>query len=459
MPLFTRKRHAVVLALLALVPSLALASRPPLHLALKRSDPAADSRLEHAPQRISLWFTAQAQLAFTSIRLLTPSGEIALDSLMADTGNVIHARVPRALPAGDYTVAWRTASADGHPIRGEFRFSVSPIATDTVSAAPRGSVVGIDQPPSAAIPQETVSEYRTARWLEFVAMLTMLGVLGFRHAILPPLASRGVPTADAADRARRLGQSAVILYFVAAAVRLYAEAAALATPAAALSTDALFALLRGTTWGFGWTAGMVGALLLMLGWAMAKRSIPGAVPLALTGGLALVLGPALSGHAAASNSFVLSITLDMVHVAAAGLWLGGLLMVLVVGIPAMRRLTDGNPDAAVSALVNSFHPLALFCAPLVIVAGLGTSVLRLGGFDAITGTRYGQILLWKLALVAVVAGLGAYNSVRARKRLGDGTGTSRFRWSAAVELFFAMLVLAATTQLVTAPVPVGMVTP
>ena len=459
MPLRPRKRLTLVLAVLAALPTLALASTPPLHLALKRSEPAADSRLDRSPQRISLWFTARAQLAFTSIRLTTPSGDIALDSLVADTGNAIHARISRELAAGEYTVAWRTASADGHPIRGEFRFVVAGDVMDTESAQPAPAVIGIQQPPSAAVQKETVSEYRTARWLEFVALLTVLGVLGFRHAILPPLASRGVPTADAADRARRLGQSAVILYFIAAAVRLYAEAAALSSPAAALSSDTLFPLLRGTTWGLGWSAGVVGAVLLLVGWAMAKRSMPGAAPLALTGGLAIVLGPALSGHAAASSNFVLSITLDMVHVAAAGLWLGGLLMVLIVGVPAMRRLTDGNPDAAVSALVNSFHPLALFCAPLVVVAGLGTSVLRLGGLDAITGTRYGQILLWKVALFAIVAGLGAYNSARARKRLGNDAGTAHFRRSAAVELFFAMLVLAATTQLVTAPVPVGMVTP
>ena len=444
------------LGALTVLPTHATARASLPHLALKRSEPAADSRLDRSPDRITLWFTARPQVAFTTIRIASATAEVAVDSIVADTGFAIHGRVARPLPAGDYRVIWRTASADGHPISGEFSFSVA--VGDTASAAPAPGTPA-SQSPAVSVPPETVSEYRTARWMEFVALLTVLGVLGFRHATLPPLASRGVSTADAADRARRLGQSALVLYFVAAMVRLYSEAAALASRATALSSDTLVPLLRATTWGFGWLAGFVGALVLLAGWALSKRSLAVGTPIALTGALGMVLSPALSGHAASSPSFVLSITLDMVHVAAAGLWVGTLIMVLVVGIPAMRRLTDGNPDAAVSALVSSFHPLALFCAPLVVLAGLGTSWLRLGDLGALTGTRYGQTLLYKLALFAVVAGLGAYNSLRARKRLGTPQGTAHFRRTAALELVFAALVLAATTQLVTAPVPVGMVHP
>lgn len=455
-------RHRVLplvaaLGALATLPAHSPATPRPPHLALKGSEPAADSRLDQAPTRIRLWFTARPQVAFTAIRIATATGEVAVDSIVADTGLAIRGRITRPLSPGDHRVIWRTASADGHPISGEFTFTVT-AAADTATPAV-ASPAPAAQSPAVSVSGETVSEYRTARWMEFVALLTVLGVLGFRHATLPPLASRGVPTADAADRARRLGQSALVLYFVAVMVRLYAEAAALASRATALSTDTLLPLLRATTWGFGWLAGFFGAIVLLTGWVLSKRTPALGTPLALTGVLGMVLSPALSGHAASSNSFVLSITLDMVHIGAAGLWLGTLVMVLVVGIPAMRRLTDGNPDAAVSALVSSFHPLALFCAPLVVLAGLGTSWLRLGGIGALTGTPYGQTLLYKVALFAVVAGLGAYNALRARKRLGTAQGTTHFRRTAALELVFAAMVLAATTQLVTAPVPVGMVNP
>ena len=143
----------------------------------------------------------------------------------------------------------------------------------------------------------------------------------------------------------------------------------------------------------------------------------------------------------------------------AGVWLGGLLIVLIAGLPAMLRLADGNRDAAVSALVNSFHPIALFCAPIVVLAGVGTSWIRLEKLSALWSTEYGLNLLWKLMFVAVVAGMGTYNSIKARRRLGATEGTRHFRVTASTELLFAALVIAVTTALVTSPVPSEMTMP
>lgn len=432
-----------------LLPSLASA-----HTGLRRSEPGRGSRLSVPPARIALWFTARPQVAFSKIRLVGPSGEIVLEKIVADTGNGLHANIPHALDPGAYSVQWQTASADGHPIRGEFVFAVVS-ASDTAATSPAMHESHEAQPEAHA----DHSEYRSARWLEFVALLTVLGVLGFRHGVLPPLAARGVPTSDAADRARRLGQSALGLYLLAAAVRLYTESVAVHGTERALDSSELLPMVSSTLWGFGWMLGVVGAVLLLAGWAASKRSVTIGTPLALTGAMGMVLSPALSGHAAASRHFILSVTLDVLHVAAAGVWVGGLLMVLIAGIPAMRRLVDGNRDAAVSALVNSFHPMALFCAPIVVMAGLGMSWIRLGAFSAIWPTPYGRTLLLKLALVAVVAGMGTYNSLKARRRLGAVEGTRHFRLTASIELFFAALVVIVTTFLVTTPVPSEMVMP
>lgn len=448
-----------------LLPSLAGANPKFRHTDLKRSEPAKGGRLSSAPTRISLWFIAKPQLAFSTIRLVGPSGEIALDAIVADTANSLHANISRGLQAGDYRVHWQTASADGHPIRGEFVFTVLAIEGGT---PPPALVVRVDTPShaehvqDAEDPRRDDSGYRTARWFEFVALLSVLGALGFRHGVLPPLAARGVPTADASGRARRLGQSILALYAIAAFVRLYTQSVALHGREAALDPEAVGLILTRTTWGIGWSAGVLGAVFLLVGWSISKRNVTIGTPLALTGALGMVLSPALSGHAAASQHFVLSVALDMLHVAAAGLWLGGLLMVLFAGIPAMLQLTNGNKQAAVSALVNSFHPLALFCAPIAIFAGLGMSWLRLGGLDALWSTTYGRTLLVKLALVALVLSMGTYNSLRARRRLsggaeGDDRGTRRFRWTGSAELALGAMVLVVTTFLVVTPVPTEIV--
>jgi copper transport protein len=445
--------HASLFALL-LLPTDAGASTRFRHLTLRRSDPAAESRLSASPARISLWFTAKPQVAFSRMRLIGPSGAVPLGAIVADTGNAFHAPVGRTLEPGAYRLEWQTASADGHPISGQFAFMVLGTATSTpVTPVDTGSHTSHDRAANATTRDD--SGFRTARWLEFVAVLTVLGVLGFRHGVLPPLAARGVPTADAADRARRLGLSVLALYAVAVLVRLYTQSRVLNGPEAALDANGIRLLLGSSTWGIGWTAGVIGAVLLLIGWSVSKRSVTIGTPLALTGALGMVLSPALSGHSASSSRFIVSVTLDMLHVTAAGIWVGALAMVLFAGIPAMLRLTEGNKHAAVSALVNSFHPLALFCAPLTVLSGLGASWLRMGGFGHQWSTLYGQTLLLKIAFVGIVAGMGTYNSLRVRRQLiGAGDeGTRRFRVTGSIELAFAAVVVIVTTFLVVTPLP------
>lgn len=434
----------------------------PPHLALSRSEPATDSRLASVPDRISLWFTARPELAFSRITLAGPSGDIALEPVVADTGNALRARIRGRLGAGAYTVRWQAGSADGHPIRGAYTFvvlpatiatTVTPVTIDTAAAPTHAHV-------TEAMHRDD-SGFRTARWLEFAALLSVLGALGFRHGVLPPLAVRGVSTADAADRARRLGLSMLALYAIGAAIRVYTQAVAMYGADRALQPGALAGLLTETVWGIGWSAGVIGAGLVAAGWAASKRSVSIGTPLALTGALGMVLSPALSGHAASSHYFIANVTIDTVHVAVAGLWMGGLAMVLFAGIPAMLRISDGNPHAATAALVSSFHPLALLCAPLTVLTGLGLSALRVGDLSALLPTTYGRTLLIKVGGAALVLAMGAYNSLRVRRAIAnpDGSGTSRFRRTGAVELALGALVVAVTTFLVVTPLPSETMTP
>ena len=429
------------------------------HLALKRSEPAKAARLTTPPSRISLWFTAKPELAFSRIQLVGPAGDVVIGPIVADTGNLLRAPIGAALVPGAYTVRWQAGSADGHPIRGEFTFDLLPSAVvpattaDTVPAPTHEHV-------TEAMHRDDTG-FRTARWLEFAALLCVLGALGFRHGVLPPLAARGVPTAEAANRARRLGLVMLVLYLIGAGIRAYTQSAAMYGENQALDAGTLERLLTDTVWGIGWSAGVMGAVLVAVGWMVSTRSVTIGTPLALTGALGMVLSPSLSGHAASASYFMLNVTLDAMHVAAAGLWLGGLAMVLFAGIPALLKLTDGNPNAAVSALVSSFHPLALLCAPMVVLSGLGLSGLRLGGLGALLPTPYGRTLLVKVGCVALVLGMGAYNSLRVRRTLGgvDGRGTSRFRRTGSAELALGALVVAVTTFLVVTPLPSETMTP
>jgi copper transport protein len=425
------------------------------HTDLKRSDPARDSRLTTVPTRIELWFSARPQLPFSRIRLVGPSGDVALGKLRVDSGDALRADIVAPLGLGRYRVLWQTAGADGHTISGEYAFAV-------VAPGDTGQQQHVTAPttdPGNALRHATMRPAspveRVIRWWEYFALFAVLGVLAFRHGVLPPLAARGVQTADASRQARGVGEIAAAIYILSAVFRLIREVDAARNDALG-GGPSIMDIVTASSWGHGWLFGVLGAACVLPGFMLSKRGVAAGTPIALTGALAMVLSPALSGHAAADARFVLSVALDATHVATIGAWLGGLFVVLIVGIPAMRRLTDGNPDAAVSALVNSFHPTALLCAPLAILSGVGNSVLRLGSLDALTSTGYGRVLIAKVCLALLVAGSGAYTSTRVRRRLGTPAATTSLRRSATMELALASLVLAATTVLVSSAVPMEM---
>src|SRR5205085_5789 len=151
--------------------------------------------------------------AFSRLTLTGPAGSIPLGALASDTGDALRADIGVTLAPGEYTVQWQTASADGHPAGGEFTFVViGTVDTAAMRRVGASASAGDRSPMSMSDSGAHIApmnahlghtEYRVARWVEFVALLTVLGALGFRHGVLPPLAARGVPTSDAGERARR----------------------------------------------------------------------------------------------------------------------------------------------------------------------------------------------------------------------------------------------------------------
>ncbi len=195
----------------------------------------------------------------------------------------------------------------------------------------------------------------------------------------------------------------------------------------------------------------VAALVLMpflaFAFGRAARGRRGAWNAALILGAALVARPALAGHWRA--------LVNPLHEAAGALWLGTLLVLAVAALPEFEgdAATPAQRAAAVAGLVRRFSPLALFAAALVGLSGVATAWLHLKYFAALWATGYGRLLLVKLAFVAAVAGLGAWNWRRVLPDLGTPPATARLRRSAAGELALAAVVFVLSAVLSSMPGP------
>jgi putative copper export protein/methionine-rich copper-binding protein CopC len=439
-------------------------------------------------------------------------------TLAADSPVVLVAPIQGGLKAGSYTVAWQIAGADGHPVRGRYSFVIAPGARGL--AAPAGPTApGQASPPAShhnpvSLPSGPGFDaesplYVAVRWLTYLGLLGVLGSLAFRLAVLPLVKRQGTLAAlallgPAGVRAARVGLVSAGVVAVAAVLRLYAQSYALHGAAGALEWGLVGTMLSRTLWGWGWILQATGTLLAITGFAAARQPAREVSPaqrvepndalaqdspriadggtlvaahpsvvqrpsirpverpsggwiLAALGGVALAFAPALSGHAASVPGVAaLAVLADGVHVLGAGGWVGGLLLVVVVGVPVAMDLKKEQRGPAVAALVNAFSPTALLFAGALTLTGLYAAWLHLGRIPALWDTGYGRTLLLKLGVLSVVFGTGAYNWLRLKPALGDEVGATRLRRSATVEIATGILVLLVTAVLVATATPAAM---
>ena len=98
-----------------------------VHNHLVKSSPSNGEQLASAPKEVRLWFNERPEIPFTSVTLMqADSTKIATIKAVATPDSMVAAIPLPALTQGKYLVNWRTASSDGHAIRGTFGFTISP---------------------------------------------------------------------------------------------------------------------------------------------------------------------------------------------------------------------------------------------------------------------------------------------------------------------------------------------
>jgi copper transport protein len=432
------------------------------HAHLKRTEPAGSSRLTSPPQVIRLWFTERPELSLTAISLKDENGKIF--PLTAPEGDrddplIASVRVTQLLPAGRYTVGWRTAGSDGHPSKGTFGFivlAVAPVpangsvervgadtrATDGRMPAVDSSTRSEDEEGSGAA--FSISD-SLARTFSFVGLLALIGVVAFRTLVLPR--ARGISVEMKFRMERRaavLGLAASLLVILSALARLFLMSQMMSAMPD-MQTMSMSDMATHTRWGVAIKLEVGAALVALVSFALAARRLRVAWFAASIAAIVLAVTPALAGHAAASPRLTsLMIATDFLHVLGGATWLGSLLAVMVVGVPLSLSTDVAERWSGVASLVNSFSPIALASAALVVVSGVIASWVHLEHVSALWQTSYGLVLLVKVFLVAITLGIGAYNFRRIQPQLLTELGSGRLRRSAAVELSVGFLILLVT---------------
>jgi copper transport protein len=429
-------RAAILVCCLALasVPASALAAL--VHATLLRSTPAAGAQLTTAPQFIRLVFS-EAVVAELSQIVVTGSAGAAQTLRVALDPHDNHVLVGdlASLAAGKHTVAWRIVSADGHPVAGNFSFSLIAAAADSAPASPAESN-GIT--PIAGVVEASTSDVRSQtggrptpkltsalRGLGLGSMMAGVGLLLFGSAAGP---RRNLNPGSLAVRLLAVG--AVLLGGHLAAWLYHIS------PGRGLSetfgSSALMSRL-----------GMVESARVLLAFLAVAALTRGRRQLALILGLACLAVSGAVGHSAAIQP-TLAIPAKIIHLIAGSVWLGGLLW---LAWTFRRDMTAFRIEARRVSFV------ALLAWLAVAASGVGQAYLFLDGPRDLLSTTYGRLVLAKITGLLVLTMLGAYNRFRLVPYLDDSRRGQKLSRSVTRELAVIAVIILVSGFLANVPVP------
>ncbi|MCX5091399.1 copper resistance protein CopC [Streptomyces sp. NBC_00365] len=426
--------RALLLLLLAVAGAVLAGATPAsAHAALTGSTPQQGAVVNQAPTQVSLTFSERVALSDGSVRVLDPKGKRVDTGKAVDLGGTTYGvKLHSGLPDGTFTVTYQVVSADSHPVSGAFTFSIgAPSQTSVALSDPAvgGGVVG--------------ALYGIGRYVSYAGFILLVGGAAFvltcwkRGAGVRPvqrlvvsgwLALTGATLALLLLRGSYVGSGKVGDIFdltLLGQVLQTKAGAALVSRLLLLAAGALFIAVL-----FGAYARRDEAHTSDEAEATDKGALSGegerevsdegdadadadadvdverkdlAFGLAIGGTVVaagLAASWAMAEHASTGIQPGLAMPVDVLHLLAVAVWLGGLSTLLVA---LFRAPAEAQIEAAT---VRRFSRVAFGSVTVLAATGIYQSWRQVGSWSALTGTSYGQLLLVKVGLVAVLVGIG-----------------------------------------------------
>jgi copper transport protein len=362
--------------------------------------------LAQAPKVVTIVFSEAPDPRLSSIQVLDSSGgthQVGRTTPVPGQPNSLQVGVGRLSP-GVYTVNWRTVSSvDGHLASGSFAFGfkVAPTgaATSAVVRAPPASTWAV-----------------AARWCFYVGLMGLVG---------------------AAEIGLLAGASRLIRWFATASVVFAVTGLVLLEEQQRRSDGIPFNSLWSSSLGHEvlGRAVPVAAAAAILIWVWARPRSRLALGLLGVAALAAMFGDVDASHVAGEHSWRwFHLATQWVHFAAAGVWLGGLAVVVAV------ILTLEADDRR--RLSRRFSSVALGAVIVVGISGALRGLDEIRTWHGLFDTTFGRWALVKIILLVCLIGLGVVQRQRGVPLAGRGDG--RFlRRVGGVELAVGAVVLVA----------------
>ena len=490
----------VAVAVFAVVPAPALA-----HVDLESSSPADGTVVTEVPELIELRFTSEAVPAGDGVELTSADGVTIEVTVSQPEPTVVHVVPAESLANGVFGVLWTMRAGDAHPRTGTITFQVDapqpppvedgltpdstvadadavpePSAPESETEAP----VSTQEAASAQVELEPVFEVtesgtgvgdwiaRLGRWTAMAGVLAGIGAFAFAAT---SLVGTRREVEEAGFWVRRCGMLIVAgtglevlgvsMGYAGSVAGGFAPSSIVEVLAGSLGIAVALRIVGGVAMASG-TTNSVSVASSPVASTVSGSSHGGSdvavldrdeptyrldvhhERVALIGIGLVAVSYLFDGHTVTAAPNLLVRSAGAVHVLAAGVWVGG---VLLMGWTLAQRHRRSLPLEAASMAIR-FSRVASVALAAVAVAGTALAIAILDTPSELFTTPWGRVLIVKVLAVAIAAAIGAYNHFVTVPTLdrgpADGEAADRLRRLVRIEGVVLLVVVALTAILV-----------
>ncbi len=218
-----------------------------------------------------------------------------------------------------------------------------------------------------------------------------------------------------------------------------------------------------TYFGTIWLARMIITVILLGIWfGMDKRktlSKKNQIPM-LIASLTLISTTSMIGHSAASGETG-ALVLDYIHNLVAAVWIGGVIYFVFILLPTFSQLKEINREKMSLVLIPRFSIAFIISIGIVVITGPILMWFIESDVGLITESIYGQLIILKIAIAALMIGLGGFVQFRIQKnaekniRSGKTSVHSKLKKSLKVDVVLGIIILGVVALLTNGTLPAG----
>lgn len=410
--------------LLILVPAI---PKSYAHAFVIKSNPSSSQSLTTPPAKVDVYFSEPVDLRYSKLSVIDSNGK-QIDNKDIKYINGDQSSLSVTLPSsrlkdGVYTVTTKVLSQiDGHVTDNAFVFGVGKSGASKDLSVAAGANTN-KQGSQLYIPDAI------ARFPALVCQVIIVGSAFTALWLWRPISKINWFNDVSKQTRKSIDRRLTILMLIGSAILVISDFGIIYVQAASINVGISDAIM--TKFGNVWIVRVVLSFVLLITSSLEYRKLKkdddkiviskeGIISL-LAIGLVTLLTTSLVGHGAAKG-MLLPITIDLIHNLAASIWIGGVIYLALVVVPAIKRSAslDGIMKISlISIIIPRFSSIPVVILGIIIITGPSLLYILESNLGLTLASLYGKILIVKLLLATVMICIGGFNQfIVHRKALG-----------------------------------------